>query len=107
MHHVHENTLQKAVKVAVETVGLTKRVTCHTFRHSFATHLIEAGVGIEDVKELLGHTRLDTTMIYLHVACPPEKRIVSPLDGLDNSAASTTSQNTVRGPRAQSADYTP
>lgn len=82
MHHVHENTLQKAVKTAVETVGLTKRATCHAFRHSFATHLIEAGVGIEDVSKLLGHTRLETTMIYLHVACPPEKRIASPLDAL-------------------------
>jgi integron integrase len=80
MHHVHENTLQKAVKAAVDTVGLTKRVTCHTFRHSFATHLLESGVGIEDIKELLGHSRLETTMIYLHVAKPPGKRIKSPLE---------------------------
>lgn len=82
MHHIHENTLQKAVKCAVETVGLTKRATCHTFRHSFATHLIEAGTPIEDVSALLGHTRLETTLVYLHVAVPPEKRIASPLDRL-------------------------
>lgn len=82
MHHIHENTLQKAVKAAVDMVGLTKRVSCHTLRHSFATHLLEAGVGIEDIKELLGHSRLETTTIYLHVAQPPQKRIKSPLEGL-------------------------
>lgn len=82
MHHVHENTLQKAVKVAVDTVGLTKRVSCHTFRHSFATHLIEAGTPIYDVQKLLGHSRLETTMIYNHVAMPAEKRIKSPLEAL-------------------------
>ena len=84
MHHVHENSLQKAVHAAVGRVGLSKRVTCHTFRHSYATHLIESGTGIEDIKELLGHTRLETTMIYLHVAVAPEKRIASPLDRLED-----------------------
>lgn len=80
MHHIHENTLQKAVHTAVGVCGFTKRVTCHTFRHSFATHLLEANVPIYDVKELLGHSRLETTMIYNHVALPTERRIKSPLD---------------------------
>lgn len=81
-HHVHENALQKAVKTAVETVGITRRVTCHTFRHSFATHLLERGVAIEDVRDLLGHERLETTLIYRHVARPAERRIASPLEGV-------------------------
>jgi len=80
MHHVHENGLQKAVHGAVRLCGFTKRITCHTFRHSFATHLLEANVPIYDVKDLLGHSRLETTMIYNHVASPVERRIRSPLD---------------------------
>lgn len=80
MHHVHENTLQKAVHEAVKLAGFTKRITCHTFRHSFATHLLESGVAIYDVQKLLGHSRVETTMIYNHVAAPVEKRIKSPLD---------------------------
>ena len=80
MHHIHENTLQKAVLAAVRNLALTKRITCHTFRHSFATHLLEANVPIYDVKDLLGHSRLETTQIYNHVANPVEKRIKSPLD---------------------------
>lgn len=81
VHHIHENTLQKAVHTAVRHLGLTKRITCHTFRHSYATHLLEANVPIYDVQKLLGHSRLETTMIYNHVAAPAEKRIRSPLDG--------------------------
>lgn len=80
VHHVHENSLQKAVQSAVRNAGLTKRVTCHTFRHSFATHLLESGVAIYDVQKLLGHARIETTLIYNHVAAPIERRIKSPLD---------------------------
>lgn len=80
MHHIHENTLQKAVHEAVKLCGLTKRVSCHTFRHSFATHLLEIGVPIYDVQKLLGHARIETTQIYNHVISPVERRIKSPLD---------------------------
>lgn len=80
MHHIHENSLQKAVHAAVRLCGFTKRITCHTFRHSFATHLLEANVPIYTVQALLGHSRVETTMIYNHVASPIEQRVKSPLD---------------------------
>ena len=79
-HHVQASTLQKAVKRAAELIQLTKRATVHTLRHSFATHLLESGVALPDIQKLLGHSRLETTMIYIHVAAPVEKRIKSPLD---------------------------
>lgn len=66
-HHLHESTVQKAVKRAAKQAGIAKRVTPHTFRHSFATHLLEAGYDIRTVQELLGHRHLKTTMIYTHV----------------------------------------
>jgi integron integrase len=81
-HHVHENTIQKAVKKAVLACGLTKRVSCHTFRHSFATHLLEAGADIRTVQELLGHADVGTTMIYTHVLQRGPGGVVSPLDRL-------------------------
>ena len=66
-HHVHESLVQKAIMQAVRKSGLTKRVTSHTFRHSFATHLLTAGYDIRTVQELLGHKDVRTTMIYTHV----------------------------------------
>ena len=66
-HHVHGSLVQKAIKTTVRKAGLTKRVTSHTFRHSFATHLLSDGYGIRTVQELLGHKDVRTTMIYTHV----------------------------------------
>lgn len=66
-HHIHENNLQKAVKKTTQLAGIDKRVTCHTFRHSFATHLLEAGYDIRIVQELLGHKDVKTTMIYTRI----------------------------------------
>ena len=66
-YHLHESGLQKAVKQAVRSAGLQKRVSCHTFRHSFATHLLQNGYDIRTVQELLGHKDVKTTMIYTHV----------------------------------------
>jgi integron integrase len=79
-HHVHENSLQKAVQGAVRRTGITRRISCHTFRHSFATHLIETGYDIRTVQELLGHSHVNTTMIYTHVLNRGARAVISPLD---------------------------
>ncbi len=79
-HHADESGLQKAVRQAAKAAGLTKRVTCHTFRHSFATHLLENGYDIRTVQELLGHKDVKTTMIYTHVLRRGGLAVRSPLD---------------------------
>ncbi|MGB0991630.1 MAG: integron integrase [Akkermansiaceae bacterium] len=79
-HHMSENVVQKAVKAAVKKSGVLKRVTCHTLRHSFATHLLQRGQDIRTVQELLGHSDVSTTMIYTHVLNRPGDAVKSPLD---------------------------
>ena len=82
-HHVHEKGLQRAVREAAGASGIAKRVTCHTFRHSFATHLLEDGYDIRTVQELMGHADVATTMIYTHVLNRPGRRgVLSPADRL-------------------------
>jgi integron integrase len=81
-HHVLESGLQKAVKVAVDRARITKRVSCHTFRHCFATHLLENGVNIRVVQELMGHADVKTTEIYTHVMQKDLNAVVSPLDNM-------------------------
>jgi integron integrase len=81
-HHVHEAAVQRALTSAVRSLGWTKRATCHTLRHSFATHLLEAGQDIRTVQELLGHNDVRTTMIYTHVMEKAASRVRSPLDAL-------------------------
>lgn len=81
-HHVHETALQRVVHTAVQASGVGKAVTCHTFRHSFATHLLEAGYDIRTIQKLLGHSDVRTTMIYTHVVNRGPLGVKSPLDGL-------------------------
>jgi integron integrase len=79
-HHLHETGLQRAIKQAVRAAGITKKVGCHTFRHSFATHLLQNGYDIRSVQELLGHKDVKTTMIYTHVLNRGGFGVRSPLD---------------------------
>ena len=79
-HHVDESGLQRAVKTAAQKSGISKKISCHTFRHSFATHLLQSGYDIRTVQELLGHKDVSTTMIYTHVLNKGGVAVRSPLD---------------------------
>ena len=81
-HHIHPSNLQRHIKWAAKRAGIVKRITVHTLRHSFATHLLENGYDIRTIHELLGHSSLRTTMIYTHVAGKNLMGVKSPLDQL-------------------------
>jgi integron integrase len=99
-HHLHHGALQRAVAEAVRKEGLLKRITCHTFRHSFATHLLERGFDIRLVQELLGHESVETTMIYTHVMRQGASGAPSPLDLLEQTCAADI-QAAIAATRAQ------
>ncbi len=81
-HHINEQALQRAVKRAAKDAGITKSISCHTLRHSFATHLLESGADIRTVQEQLGHSDVKTTQIYTHVLERGAGGVLSPLSKL-------------------------
>jgi len=81
-HHIDQSVVNKAIKRSVKQCSITKKVSAHTFRHSFATHLLQTGTDIRTIQSLLGHADLQTTMIYTHVLKQGAQGVTSPLDDL-------------------------
>lgn len=86
-HHIDDSVIQRAVKQAIRSTGIAKPASCHSFRHSFATHLLASGQDIRTIQELLGHSDVSTTMIYTHVLGKGARGVASPLDTLHQAAA--------------------
>jgi integron integrase len=102
-HHLYDSTMENALRAAVKTAKIDKKVNCHTFRHSYATHLLESGKDIRTIQTLLGHNDVKTTMIYTHVAQGPAPKCESPLDTLapqinDQSSSSAIAPTNDVGP---------
>ena len=82
-HHIYDDQVNRMIRQASRLAGISKRVSAHVFRHSFATHMLDKGANIRDIQEILGHQSMETTEIYLHLIKKPSERFVSPLDQLN------------------------